>query len=519
MAFATGYVSLLLKGTYSSTPEDEQNITKLKIRFQKSVSPKSIINFNSLYYSPEQFQLIDPIYTLPEPGSDRSVQYFSSKDCFKGMKSLLSRMNFEKVWVWEEYRCGKIDTLGNGFFKQAPYVHPSGKSYAYLAVLLNKNNFKKRNWVLEHLQFFHVTELSMLEKIVGDLGGKFSVLARMDVNSLRRIATGQGTILTEEFLLARIKYPSFFSILEYRFYSREDLESFMKDSPYFLHNYRLGRSCFYRDGQLCWEYRVKHILTIANKGTIVFLFGLVLICVLVVRLLIIKLNSQKQEDEKRRLALRILGHEFRTPITSMLLLIEKLNKSYEKMDDDVQDSFLRLSSEVYRLQRLTETSRHYLKANKGKKLIHLSHEPIGSMNDFLYDITLPFTDAHGDNFIVSLPESDAEFCLDSYWVQIVLKNLLNNAFFHGEPPVEFKARYTKDCVEFKITDQGSCQFCSWKDMSEEFAKGNKSSGTGLGLNIVKQVVKEMGGEIKYSKSPTVFTFTLKKKKLIKGEEA
>lgn len=519
MAFATGYVSLLLKGTYSSTPEDEQNITKLKIKFQKSVAPKSIINFNSLYYSPEQFQLIDPIYTLPEPGSDRSVQYYSSKDCFKGMKSLLSRMNFEKVWVWEEYRCGKIANLNDDFFKQAPYVHPSGKSYAYLAVLLNKNNYKNRNWVLEHLQFFHVTELGMLEKTVGYLGGKFSILARMDVDSLRKIATGQGTILTSDFLLARIKYPSFFSILEYRFYAREDLESFMKDSPYFLHNYRFGRSCFYRDGQLCWEYRVKHILTIANKGTIVFLFGLILICVLVVRLLIIKLSSQKQEDEKRRLALRILGHEFRTPITSMLLLIEKLNKSYEKMDEEVQDSFLRLSSEVYRLQRLTETSRHYLKANKGKKLIHLNHEPIGSMNDFLYEITLPFSDTHGDKFIVNLPEEDSDFCLDSYWVQIVLKNLLNNAFFHGEPPVEFKALYSKDFVEFQVIDQGNCQFCSWGEMSEEFAKGNKSSGTGLGLNIVKQVVREMGGEIKYSTKPTIFTFKLKRKKTIRGEEA
>ncbi|OUR97073.1 hypothetical protein A9Q84_12135 [Halobacteriovorax marinus] len=519
MAFATGYVSLLLKGTYSSTPEDVENITKLKIKFQKSVAPKSIINFNSLYYSPEQFQLIDPIYTLPEPGSNKNVQYFSSKGCFKGMKSLLSRMNFEKVWIWEEYRCGKINSLTSDFFKQAPYVHPSGKSYAYLAVLLNKNNYKRRSWVLEHLQFFHVTELASLEKTVGHLGGKFSVLAHMDVESLRKIATGQGTILTEDFLLARIKYPSFFSILEYRFYSRDDLEGFMKDSPYFLHNYRFGRSCFYRDGQLCWEYRVKHILTIANKGTIIFLFGVVFICVLVVRLLITKLRSQKHEDEKRRLALRILGHEFRTPITSMLLLIEKLNKSYDSMEEDVQDSFLRLSGEVYRLQRLTETSRHYLKANKGKKLIHLNHESISSMNDFLYDIMVPFSDTHGDKFIVNLPEEDTAFCLDSYWVQIVLKNLLNNAFFHGKPPVEFRAQYFKDSVEFKIIDQGSCQFCSWSEMSEEFAKGNKSSGTGLGLNIVKQVVSEMGGEIHYSTNPTVFTFKLKKRKSIKGEEA
>ena len=517
MAFATGYVSLLLKGTYTSTPDDIVNITKIKLDFQKSVAPKSIINFNSLYYSPEQFQLIDPIYTLPEPGSDKSVQYYSTDDCFKGLKSLINRRNFEKVWVWEEYRCGKLDSLPTEFFKEAPYVHPSGKSYAYLAFLLNKNYNKTRGWALEHLQFFHVTELPGVDQSIGDLGGKFSHLAELDSDSLRKISTGQGTILTEDFLLARIKYPSFFSILEYRLYSRDDLESFLKDSPYFLHNYRFGRSCFYRDGQLCWEYRVGHILTIANTGTVVFLFGLILICVIVVRLLIIRLKNQKHDDEKRRLALRILGHEFRTPITSMLLLTEKLNKNFDKMDPDVQDTFLRMSGEVYRLQRLTETSRHYLKANKSKKLIHMNPELISSMNDFIYDIAVPFMDKHGDDLVLNLPEEDFDFILDSYWVQILLKNLLNNAFFHGVVPVELKVNHYNDFVEFSIIDHGEVQFSNWKEMSEEFAKGNKSSGTGLGLNIVKQVVKEMGSEIHFSRKPTTFRFVLKKKKISQGE--
>ncbi|WP_127715823.1 ATP-binding protein [Halobacteriovorax sp. HLS] len=517
MAFATGYVSLLLKGTYTSTADDILDITKLKLSFQKSVAPKTIVNFNSLYYSPEQFQLIDPIYTLPEPGSDKSVQYYSSDDCFKGLNTLINRVNFEKVWIWEEYRCGKLDSLPAQFFKNAPYVHPSGKSYAYLAFLLNKNYNKTRGWALEHLQFFHITELSSVDESIGDLGSKFSFLGQLDSDTLRRISTGQGTILTEDYLLARIKYPSFFSILEYRFYAREDLEGFLKDSPYFLHNYRFGRNCFYKDGQLCWEYRVGHILTIANKGTVIFLFGLVFICIIVVRLLIIRIKNQKHEDEKRRLALRILGHEFRTPITSMLLLVEKLNKRFDKMDPEVQDTFLRISGEVYRLQRLTETSRHYLKANKGKKLIHMNPEKISSMNDFLYDIALPFIDLHGDDIVLELPEEDFEFVLDSYWVSILLKNLLNNAFFHGKPPVVFKVVQIKDSIEFSIIDQGEVQFDSWGVMSEEFAKGNKSSGTGLGLNIVKQVVKEMGSEIQFSKNPTTFKFILKKIKVTRGD--
>ena len=169
-----------------------------------------------------------------------------------------------------------------------------------------------------------------------------------------------------------------------------------------------------------------------------------------------------------------------------------------------------MSGEVYRLQRLTETSRHYLKANKGKKLIHLNCEEVSSMNDFLYEIALPFMDEHGDDLKLELPDVDTTFRLDSYWTQIVLKNLIGNAFFHGSPKVEVKVFYKKESIEVKVIDQGECQFNTFEEMAEEFAKGNKSSGTGLGLNIVKQVVKEMGGDITFTPNPTTFTIKLKR---------
>ena len=43
---------------------------------------------------------------------------------------------------------------------------------------------------------------------------------------------------------------------------------------------------------------------------------------------------------------------------------------------------------------------------------------------------------------------------------------------------------------------------------QEFVKGEKSSGTGLGLNIVRKVLYDMGGELKFSKNPTKFELSI-----------
>jgi len=520
LAFATGYVALFIQGSYTATPKEIVEINRIKVKFQKEIDPKAIINFNSIYYSREQLHLLDPLYSLPVEGTP-VLPYFTSRNCFKKFKNLSNRLNFEKVWVWEEYRCGRRAYLPRSFFRKGPFMHPSGRSYTYLAFLLNKDNNRSRKWALDHLPFFHVTELKSVRRSIGELGGIFNLLSTLNHASLSALSKGQGTVLTKDFLLARIKYPSFFSILEYRFYERDELDHFLKDSVYNLHNYKQGRSCFYKDGQLCWDYNTRHIFTLANKSTIVVLLGLVVIIVIVIKLLWTRLKTQKFEDEKRRLALQVLTHEFRTPVTSLLLLSERLGKNFESMDETTQDCYLRMSSEIYRLQRLTETSRHYLRVLKDKKLIEFNKDHISSVNEFFDELFANFQETYGEEFLFELSPKDGSFCMDTYWIQICLKNLVENAFKHGQKPVTASVHYENNKLTLSVKDEGKSQIDCFDKMTDEFVKGNKSSGTGLGLNIVKKVIKEMGGKFTYSTAPTTFTIVLKKKKIkteVKNEQ-
>jgi signal transduction histidine kinase len=516
MAFATGYVALFLQSGQTATSGDIVEINQLKVQFQKSVDPELIINFKSLYYSSEQFKLLDPSQAMAQTILQNQPRdlFSSNKKCFKNLPKLLNQGPYEKVWLWEEFRCGIRSFLPRSFFRKAPFLHPSGQSYAFLAYKLAKSGHGRKSWVWSHLPFFHAIELSTLRRELGDLREIFSVLSRLDENALSQLAAGKGTILTKNYLLARITYPEAFSILEYRVYGRSRLDGFLHDGPFNLSNFTQGKPCFYRDGDLCWQYNIRHIFQLANTSSIVLFFGLIIIVAGVVRLLLTKIRNQRLEDEKRRLALRVLTHEFRTPITSMLLLVDRLGRRYEQFDEEEEDIYLRMSSEVHRLKRLTETSRHYLKANQSEKLLDLKIDKIQSLNGLLLGMMEPFIEEYQEKVSFNPLNQDRPVCLDTYWLGICFKNIMENAATHGEFPI-IVTLYEKDQItHLEIKDHGDCQFSGLNEMCSEFVKGNKSSGTGLGMNIVKKVCQEMGIGLSLELSPTRITLSLPKKEKV-----
>lgn len=517
MAFGTGYFAFFIQEKPVATGEDIEAIEEVKLGFQATVDPHAILNINALYPTQDHFQLIDPLYTMAAPGTSSSLsgnQFTSNRNCFENLQSVTNIDNFEKVWFWESYRCGKTGQLMNSFFRDPPYMHPSGRSFAFLAYLSGKRPFTDINWIKRNLAFFHIRELVKLREEVGPLGGAYDYLATLNEEELSGLSKGYGTILTRQHLWARLRYPSLFSILEYRVYARRDLEEYLENTPFILKNLNPQRPCFYKDGSLCWEYSAKHFFQMTNKGYLVLFGGLILVVAMVIRLFWVKLRNDRLEDERRRLALRVLTHEFRTPIASLLLQAESLNRKLHELDEDTQDSILRMSSDVFRLQRLTELSHHYLKVDNKQNLIEFRGENQPSIRYFVEEMLEDYIHDRSDCFKINFPVEDGPIQVDTYWMRICLTNLVENAFNHGTPPVTV----TLDCCgrqgkwwSIAVTDQGVCEFDMLDEMTREFAKGNQSKGSGLGLKIVRQIIEEMGGKLEFSKNPTTFTILMPRK--------
>jgi signal transduction histidine kinase len=81
----------------------------------------------------------------------------------------------------------------------------------------------------------------------------------------------------------------------------------------------------------------------------------------------------------------------------------------------------------------------------------------------------------------------------------VLENLLVNAVRHGEPPVHVTARATESgTVEIRVGDAGPGVAAAVRPrLFNRFATGATSGGTGLGLFIVRELVRAQGGEVTY----------------------
>lgn len=96
----------------------------------------------------------------------------------------------------------------------------------------------------------------------------------------------------------------------------------------------------------------------------------------------------------------------------------------------------------------------------------------------------------------------------------VIRNLLNNAYKHGKPPVTASLAQDTQYIFLTVTDAGGCLPQDKLDVIfEPFQRlSNQSRGSGLGLHLVKQIIELHSGSISVTsdKSSTVFTVALPK---------
>jgi signal transduction histidine kinase len=79
-----------------------------------------------------------------------------------------------------------------------------------------------------------------------------------------------------------------------------------------------------------------------------------------------------------------------------------------------------------------------------------------------------------------------------------LDNLLNNALYHGVPPVRVRATSGPGGVQIRVSDQGPGVSSAMQPrLFDRFATGQQSGGTGLGLFIVRELARAQGGDAFY----------------------
>lgn len=487
LAFLSGNITYFIKSEDHVDFEDIEEIRKLHFELQDELKPNYRLDLNSDYPTKEHYKLLEVPTTL---GTSRNRIFLNSSDCFESKIQQLSSKYVNKNTLWLGHLCNQIEHLPKNFFDSPPYIYKNGSSFAYMKYKMIRSHFERVRWLEKYNKFMHVTELR-------DIGWAQNATQRFLIKQnnevLNRVLKGENIFLTDK----------------YYFIKNGDLKYFVIDinrvSRFFKHaKYRFSmdkNKCNIKIGNVCWYKRPYALKNIFSQSIMVVFLVTIIILLLTANSLYGRIKRKRLEEERKKHALRILTHELRTPIASLLLQVDHLNKSQDCMSDDFREQLSKIEGQVYRLKHLAQKSQSYLQTNDANLInINLTHIP--SLKSFIEDIVFEY-----DKNSIHL-EITEDFSIqgDHYWLNMCITNLIENAFRYGKSPIEIIVRKKNKHFDISIVDQGHIPFTNIKDLLK--SKHQNSKGLGLGIIIVNKTIKEMGGKLTLDQNPTTFTIHL-----------
>ncbi|MEN3349822.1 MAG: hypothetical protein V7632_3457 [Bradyrhizobium sp.] len=244
-------------------------------------------------------------------------------------------------------------------------------------------------------------------------------------------------------------------------------------------------------------------------------------------------NAQAYEDERRRAEALAeidrakttffsnVSHEFRTPLTLMLSPLEELlSKSRGDLLPD-QSALLDIAQRNgQRLLKLVNTLLDFARIEAGR--VSACFEPV-DLVALTSDLASNFRSAverAGLHLVIETQALPYQVHVDrDMWEKIVL-NLLSNAFkftFEGRIEVAIKASRDGNAAEVTVRDSGTgipaeaLPHIFERFQRVEGARGRSFEGSGIGLALVRELVKQHGGQIRVDSEVdrgTAFTVTL-----------
>jgi hypothetical protein len=500
---------------------DKTDLSQVISKFQKYHEPRIEVNFSSLYGQRGQFQVLHPLLDVRQLQIDhvRALCKGESEPRLKGFTepSGACRPPTEvSIDIFESVAQRKTnqlvhflydnEELPKDFITKFPFVDSQGTSYAYWLVKKGKVPFNELSWIEDHLSYFKIAELREVMTTFQIKNPYYSLITELNDSELESAVRGEPIVLTSKYLMIRNQIRYGFSPLSYWVYDLSGFEETISEGSYQLEPLAANSFCIQRMGNACWTYSSKFALSYLYKYSVAVLMILGLVFVAFLAFYMKRLYEKNKEQQKHRLTLQVLSHEFRTPVSSMLLMMEQLTKNTQKYDLKDQDLLTRISTETFRLQRIVEVSKTYLQAEGGR--IHFNPVEIASINHWIADF---IAESHLNIQCEPLAK-DQGFTADPFWLKFIISSLVQNAFAHGAEPFCIRLDNSKGTLKITVQDHGQCEYQSLNKMTEAFVKSPKSKGMGLGLNIVKYIVDEWGGELQFLNAPTSFTLYFEKSK-------
>lgn len=198
------------------------------------------------------------------------------------------------------------------------------------------------------------------------------------------------------------------------------------------------------------------------------------------------------------------SHEFRTPLSTIMSSVTLIHRYKDKKYEDKREKHIdRIKSSVRNLNNILNDLLSLGKLEEGK--VHVHPERFN-----LYTFTQEIVDEHllvakkGQKINFSCKCEQQEVVLDKHILKNVFHNLISNAIKYSpeNKTISIEIVVDEKKVHIDIIDEGmGIPEEEQKHLFERFFRAHNVTniqGTGLGLNIVKEYVHLMGGEISFT---------------------
>ena len=221
-----------------------------------------------------------------------------------------------------------------------------------------------------------------------------------------------------------------------------------------------------------------------------------------------KLAKTEREQAWQEMA-RQVAHEIKNPLTPMRLTIQSFQRKYDPNDPDSRNKLNDFSNLlIQQIDTMSEVAEAFS---------DFASMPKPKMQECdLVEVTkMALTIFQEEQIIFSSDQAHIYHKLDrTQWIRLIT-NLIQNAIQSVSPKktpqIGIQIIAEKDQTTITIMDNGSGIPANLKDKIFEPKFTTKSSGMGLGLGIVKNIIESHGGIISFVSTPkkgTTFTIVL-----------
>lgn len=211
-----------------------------------------------------------------------------------------------------------------------------------------------------------------------------------------------------------------------------------------------------------------------------------------------------QVDQARDLLLGMLGHDMRTPLQTMQMTAAYLARI--NAGDEVSAAAARLISSGARMKELLDDLVDFNRSKLGAGL-RVDPAEVNLAELFANELDL-LRGAYPERRLELQVAGNVIGHWDGPRLQRVLRNLVVNGIKHGAPGGPVRARVVGNDahVHFEVSNTGAAME---PERLTEQKRQKPDDGLGLGLHIVREIIKAHGGEVEVSSGQDETTFRVR----------